>query len=176
VQFRPLPGQVCHLKWWLTNIFADDLDIFYMYAEMGNNERTEMQLKFQDLPNLSVFVTTTTVGGTGLNLISANHAVITQKFWVLNEQCQAFARVVQLGQNSVPHTWLLNTGPRNYDTRGSNVLQLSGVAQMKVLHGLISRPNITTLLISRILECCEEKSNQLTEQGDVVPSDGEDEQ
>jgi len=27
--------------------------------------------------------------------------VITQKFWVLNEQWQAFARVVQLGQNSI---------------------------------------------------------------------------
>jgi len=28
--------------------FGDDVDIFHMYAEMGNDERTEMQLKFQD--------------------------------------------------------------------------------------------------------------------------------
>jgi len=44
----PLPGQVRHLKWWLTKYFADHLDIFDMYADMDNDERTEMQLKFQD--------------------------------------------------------------------------------------------------------------------------------
>jgi hypothetical protein len=175
VLFCPLPGQVRHLKWWLTKFVADHLDIFYMYAEMGNDERTEMQLKFQDSPNPSVFVTTPKVGGTGLNLTAANHAVITQKFWVLNEQRQAFARVVRLGQNRVPHTWLLNTGPSGYDNRASDLHQLSGVAQMKVLHGLMSRPNITTSMIYRILECREDHTKQLTEQGDVVLSDGEDE-
>jgi len=90
----PQPGHVCHVKWWLTKFFADHLDIFYRYAEMGNDERTEMQLKFQDSPNPSVFVTTPNVGGTGLNLTAANLAVMTQKFWVLNELRQAFARVV----------------------------------------------------------------------------------
>jgi len=65
-----------------------------MYVEMGNDERTEMQLKFRDSPNSSVFVATPKVSGTGLNRPAANHAVITQKFWVLNEQRQAFARVV----------------------------------------------------------------------------------
>jgi hypothetical protein len=164
------------LKWWLTKFFADHLDIFYMYAEMGNDERTEMQLKFQDSPNPSVFVTTPKVGGTGLNLTAANHAVITQKFWVLNEQRQAFARVARLGQNRVPHTWLLNTGPGGYDNRASDLHQLSGVAQMRVLHDLMSRPNITTSMIYRILECREDHTKQLTEYGDVVPSDdGKDE-
>ena len=48
VEFCPLPGQVHYVKWWLTKFFADHLDIFYMYAKMGNYEQTEMQLKFQD--------------------------------------------------------------------------------------------------------------------------------
>jgi len=61
---------------------------------MGNHGRTEMQLTFQDLPNPWVFVTTPKVGATGLNLTAANHAVLTQKFWVLNNQCQAFEWVV----------------------------------------------------------------------------------
>jgi len=65
-----------------------------MYAEIGNHERAEMQLKIQDSPNPSVFISTPKLGGTGLNLTSANHAVITPKFWVFNEQRQAFARVV----------------------------------------------------------------------------------
>jgi len=147
VLFCPVPGQVRHLKLWLMKFFADHLDIFYMYAEMGNDECTEMQLKFQDPPNPSVFVTTPKVGGRGLNLTAANHAVITQKFWVLNELRQAFAWVVRLGQNRVPHTWLWNTGPSGYDNRASDLHQPSGVAQMKVLYGLMSRPNITTLMI-----------------------------
>jgi SNF2 family DNA or RNA helicase len=59
---------------------VDHLDIIHMYAEMGNDECTEMQLKFQGLPNPSVFVTIPKVGGTGLNLKAANHVVKTQKF------------------------------------------------------------------------------------------------
>jgi SNF2 family DNA or RNA helicase len=88
-----------------------------MYATMGNHKHTEMQLKFQDSRNPPVFLTTPTVGSPGLNFTTANHAVITQKFWVLNDQWQAFARVVWLGHNRVPHTWLLNTGPGGYDNR-----------------------------------------------------------
>jgi len=42
VLFCPPPGQVRHLKWWLSKRFADHLDIFYMYAEMGNDEHTEL--------------------------------------------------------------------------------------------------------------------------------------
>jgi hypothetical protein len=42
VQFGSFPDQVHNLKWWLTKYFADHVDIFHMYAEMGNDERTEM--------------------------------------------------------------------------------------------------------------------------------------
>ena len=99
VLFSPLPDQVCDLKWWLTKCFADNVDIFHMYTEMGNDEHTEMQLKFQNSRGPSVFITTPKVGGIRLNLTAANHAVITKKCWVLNEQQQAFAQVVRLGQN-----------------------------------------------------------------------------
>jgi len=77
VLFCPLSDEFGHLKWWLTNRLADNLDIVYMFAEMGNNEHTETLLKFQDLPNPSVFATTPKVGRIGLNLTAANHAVIT---------------------------------------------------------------------------------------------------
>jgi hypothetical protein len=87
------------LKWWLTKIFGDHFNVFYMYAEMGYNECTEKQLKFHDSTNPSVVVTTPKVGGTCLNLTAGIHAVMIQKFWVLNEQRQTFAQVVRLGQN-----------------------------------------------------------------------------
>jgi len=171
VLFCPLPGLVCYLKWWLTKYSADHLDIWHIYAEMGNDERTAMQLKFQDSRNPSVFVTTPNGGRTGLNLTAANHAVITQKFWVLNEQWQAFAWVVQLGQNRVPHTWLLNTGPGGYDNHTSDLHQLSGVAERSVLYGLMSRLNILTLMIYRILQSCEDHTMRLTENGNTSQCD-----
>jgi len=171
VLFCPLPGQVHHLKWWLTKYFAHHVQIFHMYAEMGNDERTEMQLRLKDSRNPSVFVTTPKVGGTSPNPTAPNHAVITQKCWVRNEQQQAFAREVRLGQNRVPHTWLLNTGPGGYDNRATDFHQLSAVAQMRVLHGLMSRPNITPSMISRILESREDHTKQLTENEDTFQSD-----
>jgi hypothetical protein len=85
-----------------------------------------------------VFVTRLKLGGMGLNLTAANQAVITERFWELNEQRQPSARVVRLGQNRVPHTWLLNSGPGGYDNRTSVPHQISGVVQMRVLHGLMS--------------------------------------
>jgi hypothetical protein len=56
----------------------------------------------------------------------------------MNEQQQAFALIIRLGKNRVPQTWLLNTGPNGYDNRVSDLHQLSGVAQMRVLHGLMN--------------------------------------
>jgi hypothetical protein len=78
------------LKWWLTKFFAENVDIFHMYAEMGNDKRAEMQLKIQNSRNPSVFITTPKEGRTRSSLTAANDAVITQKFSVLNEQRQAF--------------------------------------------------------------------------------------
>jgi hypothetical protein len=80
VLFCPIHGQVCHVKRCLTMLFADNVDISHMYAEMDNDEHTEIQLNFQYAQDPSVFITTPKVGGTGLNRISANHAVRTQKF------------------------------------------------------------------------------------------------
>ena len=136
--FCALPAQSHHLKWWLTKFLADHVNIFHMHAEMGNDKRTEMQLKFQDSRNPFVFITTHKVDGTSLNFIPPNHAVTTQKYWVLNEQQHTFACVFWLGQNRVPHTWLLNTCPGGYDNCTSDLHQHSGVPQMIVLHGLMS--------------------------------------
>jgi len=171
----PLAGEVRYMKWWLTKFIADYLDIFHMYSEMGNDERTAMQLKFHYSRNPSVFLTTPKVGGTGRNLTTANHAVITQKFWVMNKQRQSFARVVQLGQNSLPHTWLLHARSNCYNNRASDLHQHSGVAQMRVQHGLISQWNIMTMMIDQILECLQVHMMQLTVDGDWVLSEGENE-
>jgi hypothetical protein len=61
---------------------------------MDKDKSREMQLKCQDLPNPSVFVTPRKEGGAGLSRAAANLVVITQMILVWNEQWQAFARVV----------------------------------------------------------------------------------
>jgi len=171
LQFCPLPGKLRYWRWWLTKYLVDNVDIFHIYAEMGNDEGTEMQLKIQNSHNPCVFVKSPDVGRTGLNLTAANHVVTTQNFWVFIEQCQAFAQVVQLGQHRVPHTWLLNTGPGGYDHCVSDLHHHSGVAQMRVLYNMMSRPNITTSMIHRILVSHEDHTKLLTENGDNYQSD-----
>jgi hypothetical protein len=55
------------------------VDTFHVYAEMGNEELTEMQLRFQVSGNPCEFVTTPKVEWTGLNLAAAIHMVITDR-------------------------------------------------------------------------------------------------
>ena len=74
-------------------------------------------------------------------------------------------------QHRVPDTWLLNTGPGGYDNRGSDLHLHSGVAQMSILHGLMSRPNIMTSIIYWILESPENHKKWLTETGDRLQRD-----
>jgi len=176
VLFSAQSGRVHHLMWCLTMCIADYVDNFYISAEMDNKECTEMQLKFQDWPNPSVFITIPTVGGTHLHLTAANNAVITQKFWVLNKQCQVFGQIIWLGQNRIPQKWLLNTGLSSYNHRVSDLHQLSGVALMRVGHGLMSWQNSITSTIDRILEDCADHMKQLRVEEDVVPSVGKDKQ
>jgi len=42
---------------------------------------------------------------------------------------------------------------------------------MRFLHGMMSRPNIMTTMIYRILESREDHSMRLTENGDTLQSD-----
>jgi len=135
------------------------------------HECTEMQLKFQDSRNLSVFLSTPKVGGIGLNLTPANHAVIGLNFWVLNVQREAFARVAWLGQIRVPLTWSQNTGPGGYDNHASDLHRYSGVAQVQDLHGLVRRLNILMSMTYRMLGSHEDDSMWLTENGDTLQSD-----
>jgi SNF2 family DNA or RNA helicase len=65
-----------------------------MVSEDSADRHSEVMNDFQNSSWYSVFITTTKIGGTGLNLMAANHAVILQKPWVLNEQRQAFGRIV----------------------------------------------------------------------------------
>jgi hypothetical protein len=70
----------------------------------------------------------------------------------------------------VPHTWLLKTGPGRYDNQTSDHHQHSGVAEMRVLHGMKSQLNITMSMIYLILESCKHHTQWLTVNGDTLQS------
>jgi hypothetical protein len=110
------------------------------------------------------------VDKTGLNSSTANHAVITQKFWVWNKRQQAFAQVVRLDQNKVPHRWLLNSDLGGDDHHTSDYHQHSGLAQIGDLHTSMSQANIMTLMINRILLSCEDYRMWLAKTGDTLQS------
>lgn len=164
------------LKWGLMEVRADRPVIVYMYAEFGRNQCTAKQINSQDAPNPSKFITTPFAGKTGQYITAANNAVWIHNPWVINKQCQIFAPAVWLGQNTVPSTLLMTTGPSSYNNRVSNISQLLGVAQRKVLHGLTGGPNVPTSIQYCILECGEYHMTQLRKQGNNLLSDVQDKQ
>jgi hypothetical protein len=152
VFFCTLPGQVRHLSWWIHSHFNEQICVFIMVSEDTPARRTQIIDEFESSSACAVFITTTKLGGTGLNLVAANHAVVLQKPWVLNEQRQAFGRIVRLGQKRVPHTWLLNTGPSGIDDRITQLHITNGSGQLRVLHGLMNRPQISVDDIYNIIK------------------------
>jgi hypothetical protein len=65
----------------------------------------------------------------------------------------------------------MKMGPGDYDTCMSDLHQHSGVAQMRVLHSVMSRLNNTMRKKYRILESAEDCIKRLTENGDKLQSD-----
>jgi len=171
VLFCPLSSNVGHLKWWLTKYFADHVDILHKYAEMGNDEHTVMQLKSQDSQNVSIFVGTPKVGRTSLNLTAAIHAIMTNKFRVLNEQWQAFVLLVQLRLNREPHTCVLNTGPAGYGYDVTDLHQHATVVQMRDLQHLMSQLYTTLSMIYPILTFCKDHMKRQPGNKDTLLSD-----
>jgi hypothetical protein len=62
-------------------------------------------------------------------------------------------------------------GTGGYDNRESDLYQLAGVTQMNVLHNLMSRRNIMTLMIYWILESRVDHMKWLPVNDDTFQSD-----
>jgi len=135
------------VKWWLTKYFADHVDVIHMYAEMCNDQSTQMPLKFQYSLDPTWCITTPTDNGTSHNPILTKNIVTHMTFWVLNVPCQAFAWVVWLAQNTVPHAWVLNMSPNCQNNCTCNLHKHSEVAQLRVALGKISKPKLPTSMI-----------------------------
>jgi len=63
--------------------------------------------------------------------------------------------------------------PGAYDNSVSDLLQHTGVTQMKAWHSLMSRLNITTSMIHQTVEFCEGHTKWLRETWDALLSDAQ---
>jgi hypothetical protein len=150
--------------------FTDHVDIVQINTEIHKDQQISIPLKLQYARDPSVFATTPKMGWPDLNLTVSNAPVLLYKFYIPNEQWHAIAPVVQLGQSSQLYIWLPNTEPGGYDNCTGHHHQYCAVVQMRHLHGLISGPNIITLIICWILKSLENCKKHLTQKGDILQS------
>src|SRR5207237_8483683 len=85
---------------------------------------------------LAALVLTPALGGTGLNLVAANHVIIMLKCWNLNEQHQAVARIHCIGQMRSPKAWILHC-EGGVDDRTEELHQSRRKFEARIMHGLI---------------------------------------
>ena len=75
VMFCPLPGQERHVQWWLWHNFSQ-VHLVRMLSDDSPDDCMDLMHEFQYTARCAVVLTTTKVGGTGLNLVAANHSII----------------------------------------------------------------------------------------------------
>ena len=84
-----------------------------------------------------MLILTPALGGTGLYLVAANHLIIMQKFWNLNDQSQAVAQIHHIGQLQSPKAWILHC-EGGVDDRAEELHQSrERFEHTQVMHGLI---------------------------------------
>lgn len=135
VIFTPLPGQAWYVHWYLSTLHPEVNTMIY-HSAMDRPAREQLLRDFADAEEPSALVLTPALGGTGLNLVAANHVVILQKFWVLNEQRQAIGRIVRLGQQRTPTAWVVHCAG-SVDDRAQELHESRAIYEARIMHGLI---------------------------------------
>lgn len=70
-------------------------------------ERNKMIENFKNDDNYRILLINLKAGGTGLNLVEANHSIITDPYWNDAEQDQAINRIYRIGQIKPVHIYKL---------------------------------------------------------------------
>jgi non-specific serine/threonine protein kinase len=102
------------------------------HSAMDLPAREQLLRAFADAEEPSALVLTPALGGSGLNLVAANHIVILQKFKVLNEQCQAIGRIVRLGQQRTPTAWVVHCAG-SIDDRAQELHELRAISEARIM-------------------------------------------
>jgi len=106
------------------------------HSGVSSRERDRLQQEFASLDRPGALILTAALGGTGLNLVAANHVIIMQKFCNLNEQHQAIVRIHRIDQMLTPKAWILHCAG-GVDDRAEELHQSRGKFEAQVMHGVI---------------------------------------
>lgn len=77
-------------------IGEDKCELFH--GKMGGVEKRRALERFNDDSGVKVFLVSLKCGGCGLNLVAANHVIMTEPYFNLAEEKQAIDRVYRIGQ------------------------------------------------------------------------------
>ena len=140
VIFSNLPGQTWFINWYLKTFHSQaGLRTFIFHSGRAGPQRNALIDEFSSVESPAVLVLTPTLGGTGLNLVAANHVVIFQKCWVLNEQRQAIGRIDRLGQLRSPTIWILHC-EGSIDDRAEEIHVENATYEGRIMQGLAGEP------------------------------------
>ena len=134
VIFTGLPRQADLVEDWLKQVVKDFV-VYRLEMKMSSEERATQTTRFENEDNLAALVSTGVVGGKGLNLQSANHVVLLQKYWNLNDMRQAIARVWRLGQKRLSRAWVLHSYGFDHKARELHLKGALGLESLG-LHGV----------------------------------------
>jgi len=169
VIFALLPSQASYVNWFLRTSHAGIDSILY-HSQVSSRDRDRLLQEFASVDRPVALILTPALGGTGLKLLAANHVIIMQKFWNLNEQRQAVARIHGVGQMGTPKAWILHC-EGGVDDRAEELHQSRGRFEARVMHGLIGEIfSYMGLMDARATRICElEQAQSATQASAAVP-------
>jgi SWI/SNF-related matrix-associated actin-dependent regulator 1 of chromatin subfamily A len=103
-------------------------------AELDPAERAEAQRRFQEDPNVKVFVATTKIASVALTLTAASHVVFNDMPWTPGSLLQAEDRAHRVGQKDVVNIYRI-TAAHDFDRSISSLLTSKAEILKAVLEG-----------------------------------------
>ena len=168
VIFAPLPCQASYVNWFLRTFHAGIHSILY-HAGVALRDQNRHLEEFALVDRPVALIISPALGGTRLNLVAANHVIVLQKFWNLNEQRQAAVRIHHNGRRRTPKTWILHCEGGINDT-AEEVHQSSGKFDARVMHGLIGQKfSYVELMDARVTRIHELEAQSAAKASAVVP-------
>ena len=169
VIFAPLPGQASYVIWFLRTFHTGSQFILY-HTGVASRDRDRLLQKFVSVDCPVGLILTPALGGTGLNLVAANHVIILQKFWNLNEQRQAIARMYRIGQRRITKACILHCEEGVNDIPEERH-QSRGKFEARVMHGFIEQTfSCLELMDARATRIHELEAQSAAKASAVVPS------
>lgn len=103
VQSVPEDDKVVIFSQWkgMMNVIQDftGMNFLQYHGGMDRTEKAQTIERFRNDPMVKGLIISLRAGGCGLNLVEANHAIITEPYWNYAEEKQAIDRIYRIGQS-----------------------------------------------------------------------------